>query len=75
MREEFRRTMGKWVDRDVAWYDQSMTYCACCGLVIPKGYWEAEIRGEALVFCKADCERLYREYRLPEGQRGVPGPS
>ena len=59
--------MGEWVDKEVAWYDQSMTYCACCGLVIPKSYWEAEVGGKALIFCKPDCERLYREHRLPEG--------
>ena len=59
--------MGHWIDKNAAWYDQSMTYCACCGLVIPSGYWEAEVRGEVLVFCKPDRERLYLEHRLVEG--------
>ena len=61
--------MGEWIDKNVAWYDQSMTYCACCGLVIPKSYWEAEVGGNSLVFCKPDCERLSREHRLPEGKK------
>ena len=42
--------MGEWVDKEVAWYDQSMTYCACCGLVIPKSYWEAEVGARRLSF-------------------------
>ena len=56
--------MGKWQDRNVTWHDQSMTYCVCCGLVIPKQYWEAEVEGEAQIFCNPDCERLYRDYVL-----------
>ena len=58
--------MGKWQDRNAAWHDQSMTYCACCGLVIPRQYWEAEIDGIPRIFCKPDCERLYRDYVLSD---------
>ena len=65
--------MGEWKQKDTEWYDQSMTYCSCCGLVIPKSYWEAEVAGEARIFCKPDCERLYREYRLLADAEGPPG--
>ena len=43
-----------------------MMYCVCCGLMIPKQYWEVEISGKPQIFCKPDCERLYREYVQPE---------
>lgn len=56
--------MGKWKDRNVTWHDQSMTYCVCCGMVIPKRYWETEIKGELQIFCQPDCENLYRDYVL-----------
>lgn len=41
-----------------------MTYCVCCGMVIPKRYWETEIKGELQIFCQPDCENLYRDYVL-----------
>jgi len=34
--------------------------------MIPKRFWEAEVRGEALVFCSEECEQLYRSYWLPK---------
>ena len=57
--------MGRWQEKNTVWFDQSMTYCTCCGQLIPKNYWEAQVEGEPLIFCKPDCERLYREYLLP----------
>jgi len=41
-----------------------MTYCGCCGLVIPTKYWAAEVAGEKHIFCSPACERLYRDYCL-----------
>jgi len=56
--------MGHWQDKNAEWYDQTMTYCGCCGLVIPTKYWAAEVAGEKHIFCSPACERLYRDYCL-----------
>ncbi len=60
--------MGHWEPNDAEWYEQKTVYCDCCGLVIPKKHWVAEVEGAPQIFCGPDCEKLYREYRLPAQQ-------
>lgn len=60
------KIMSSWETIETAWYDTSVQTCALCGQMIPKRFWEAEVRGEALVFCSEECEQLYRSYWLPK---------
>ena len=46
-----------------------MVYCKLCGKIIPKNLWVVESGTETLVFCGADCERLYEDYWLPSQQQ------
>ena len=58
--------MGRWEEKKAQWYELVMLYCDLCGRIIPKFFWAAEVRGQRHMFCGPECERLYREYWLPQ---------
>lgn len=61
--------MGEWetIRRDV--WETVVTPCTCCGQVVARRLWRAEVEGEALRFCGPDCEEIYRTYVLPRRAR------
>ena len=61
--------MGRWEKNTARWYEQTMVYCKLCGKIIPRNLWGVESGTETLVFCSADCERLYEDYWLPSQQQ------
>jgi hypothetical protein len=54
--------MGHWEELTDRWYEQTATYCALTGQLIPRTAWVAEIEGQRLFFSDPECEQLYREY-------------
>ena len=58
--------MGRWeLIRTQVW-ETVVTPCRCCGQVVAKQLWIAEVEGEELRFCSPSCEELYRVYVLPK---------
>jgi len=49
-------------------WETVVTPCDCCGQVVAKQLWVAEVGGEERRFCGPTCEELYRTYVL--GRRG-----
>ena len=59
---------GRWVEIDRPPYMLEPLYCAACGAMIPRRYWEIEGRR----YCNPECEGLER--RVEELQRRYPEP-
>jgi len=64
--------MGRWQDIHVEVWETVVTPCECCGQVVPKRLWMAEVEGQERRFCSETCEVLFRDYVLPR-QRAVMG--
>ena len=46
--------------------ESAATRCQLCGKSIAVMAWVVERQGQELIFCEADCERLYDDYWLPK---------
>lgn len=68
-------TMGRWEEIKHEIWDTVVTPCDCCGQVVARHMWKAEVDGVQQQFCSPDCEELYaiRERHTGIGA-GVPGP-
>ena len=45
-------------------WETSVTPCECCGQIVARRLWVAEVAGEERRFCTPECEELYRTYVL-----------
>jgi hypothetical protein len=58
--------MGRWEPVVTQVWETVVTPCRCCGQVVPRQLWKAEVEGDELAFCGPACEELYRTYVLPK---------
>ena len=49
-------------------WETVVTPCECCGQVVAKQLWVAEVEGLERRFCSPACEQLYRTYVLPKAR-------
>ena len=54
---------GKWVENKTMWYEQTMFYCDCCGMLIPQKQFVVEHKGETRRFCGVDCAELKQQLK------------
>jgi hypothetical protein len=57
--------MGDWVKLEPQIWETVVTPCECCGQVVARQLWRAEVGGTERDFCGPACEELYRTYVLP----------
>jgi hypothetical protein len=55
---------GRWVENKTMWYEQTMFYCDCCGMLIPQEQFVVEDKGETRRFCGVDCAQLKQQLKL-----------
>ena len=58
--------MGAWAPIEMQVWETSVTPCDCCGQVVARRLWVAEVEGAEHRFCSPACEDLYRAYVLPK---------
>ena len=58
--------MGSWEPIHTEVWDTVVTPCDCCGQVVVRRRWIAEISGERRQLCSQECEALYRRYIMKE---------
>jgi hypothetical protein len=56
--------MGSWEPIVTQVWETSVTPCECCGQIVARRLWVAEVAGEERRFCTPECEELYRTYVL-----------
>lgn len=54
--------MGEWEALEPQVWETSVTPCECCGQVVARRLWRAEVGGRQMRFCSPECEQLYLEY-------------
>ena len=54
---------GRWVENKTMWYEQTMFYCDCCGMLIPQMQFVVEDKGSTHRFCGADCAKLNQQLK------------
>ncbi|HEX2071980.1 MAG TPA: hypothetical protein VHF90_10080 [Thermoleophilaceae bacterium] len=64
--------MGAWEPVVTQVWDTVVTPCDCCGQVVPKQLWVADVDGERRQFCSPECEALYRRYIVPRSGQVAP---
>ncbi len=47
-------------------YDVVNIKCHCCGRMIPAKPLKKKIEGKERLFCSRECDKLFREYVLPQ---------
>lgn len=62
--------MGEWRELTPQVWETVVTPCDCCGQVVAKRLWCVEVEGVERRFCGPECERLYREYVVPQQRSG-----
>jgi hypothetical protein len=67
--------MGRWEEIKHEIWDTVVTPCDCCGQVVARHMWIAEVNGVQRQFCSPGCEELYaiRGHDAAPGAR-FPGP-
>jgi hypothetical protein len=68
-----RPVRGRWEPIAPQVWETVVTPCECCGQVVPKRLWVAEVGGAERRFCGPACEELFRDYVLPKRQGGDDG--
>ena len=58
--------MGRWVQLHPEIWDTVVTPCDCCGQVVARRLWIADVEGAERRFCSTRCEELYRTYVVPQ---------
>lgn len=67
--------MGRWQEIEHEIWDTVVTPCDCCGQVVARHMWIAEVDGEQRQFCGPECEELFAVRGHHSGRRaGFPGP-
>jgi hypothetical protein len=61
---------GRWEPIVTQVWETVVTPCDCCGQVVAKSLWIAEVEGVERRFCSTACEELYRSYVLPKLRAG-----
>jgi ribosomal protein L24E len=64
--------VGHWEPIETEVWDTVITPCDCCGQVVAKRLWVAEVEGEQLRFCSERCEELYRTHVVPQRRAAAP---
>jgi hypothetical protein len=54
--------MGRWVQLSPEIWDTVVTPCDCCGQVVARQLWIADVDGCERRFCSTRCEELFRTY-------------
>lgn len=54
--------MGRWEPITTQVWETVVTPCECCGQVVPRRLWVAEVDGSERRFCSPACEELYATY-------------
>jgi hypothetical protein len=54
--------VGEWEEIVAPVWETVVRPCQCCGQVVAKRLWKADVEGSELSFCSPECEQLYREY-------------
>jgi hypothetical protein len=49
-------------------WETVVTPCECCGQVVARRLWVADVEGAERRFCSPACEQLYRTYVLARGR-------
>jgi hypothetical protein len=57
--------VGRWEPIEPQVWETVITPCECCGQVVPRRLWIADVDGAERRFCSPACEELYRSYLLP----------
>ncbi len=58
--------MGRWEPIVAPVWETVVTPCDCCGQVVARRLWIAEVDGVERRFCSTECEELFRRYVLKE---------
>lgn len=58
--------MGRWEQIETQVWTTVITPCDCCGQVVPRQLWVAEVDGEEHRFCGTRCEELYATHVVPQ---------
>lgn len=61
---------GRWEPIVTQVWETVVTPCDCCGQVVARRLWVAEVGGEEQRFCSPECEELYGDYVLPKRRGG-----
>lgn len=62
-------TDGRWEPIVTQVWETAVTPCDCCGQVVARRLWVAEVGGEERRFCSPACEDLYLAYVVPKRGR------
>src|ERR1700733_9395972 len=54
---------GHWEENKAPWYEQTMSYCDACGMLIPKKQFVVEENGVRRRFCGAECAQIAERVR------------
>ena len=54
---------GRWVENKTMWYEQTMFYCDCCGMLIPQKQFVVEEGGVQRLFCGTNCAQLNQKLK------------
>jgi hypothetical protein len=54
---------GHWEENKAPWYEQTMSYCDACGMLIPKKQFVVEEKGASRRFCGAECAQIAERVR------------
>jgi hypothetical protein len=57
--------VGRWEPIQTQVWETVVTPCQCCGQVVARRLWVADVDGDERRFCSQACEELYRTYVLP----------
>jgi hypothetical protein len=60
--------VGRWEPIVTQVWETVVTPCDCCGQVVAKRLWVAEVDGDVHHFCSPECEALYNSYVIPKLQ-------
>ncbi len=57
-RSESGASHGHWEQAGTEWYEQKMSYCECCGMLLPGRQFVVEMNGVSRRFCRPQCASL-----------------
>jgi hypothetical protein len=57
-------TGGRWEPIVTQVWETAVTPCECCGQVVARRLWVADVEGAERRFCSPECEALYRRHVL-----------
>jgi hypothetical protein len=55
---------GRWQPIETQVWEVNVTPCECCGQIVARRLWIADVDGSERRFCGPPCEELYRRYVL-----------